>query len=36
MKSISQRVMSLVKQHPILCLLLLIQVGMIIYYNLLQ
>lgn len=36
MKSISQRVMSLVKQHPILCLLLLIQVGMIIYYNLFQ
>lgn len=36
MKSIGQRMVSLLKQHPILCLLLLIQVGMIIYYNLFQ
>lgn len=36
MKNLSQRMVSLIKQHPILCLLLLIQVGMIIYYNLFQ
>lgn len=36
MKNISQRIVSLMKQHPILCLLLLTQLGMIIYYNLFQ
>lgn len=36
LKSLSQRMGALIKQHPFLSLLLLIQVGMIVYYNLFQ
>lgn len=36
MKNISQRMISLIKQHPILCALVFLELALIIYYNLFE